>query len=139
MLLNSLLKYIHLLTVIAAVGSMFVHYLVHLKRKNGDAAADDMALYIATKIEFRALLLAFLTGLVIVFHKTAWFHGGFLHAKITLVLLLFGPAHMIAAREKKIAAGEGERAEHLGKIQTFFMIEFALVLAIIYLIIFKPF
>ncbi len=136
---KSLLKYIHVLSVIAAAGSMFVHYMIHLKRRNGDDKFDAAALMIATKIEFPSLLLAFLTGLGIVLYKTAWFQIGSIHAKITLVILLFGPAHMIAAREKKIAAGEGERSVHVGKIHTFFLVELAMLLAIIYLIIFKPF
>lgn len=145
----NLTKFVHLLSIIVGVGAIMAQLLlITAHRRSADnevrRASEAMSLFIARRLEFPGLTLAFLSGLALFFINPIYMKSGFMHTKILLAIILIGLTHMGMGRLKKMAAAADEQDEvrisilkkgHL----TFMWIAAGLATLIFILIIFKPF
>lgn len=139
----SLFKYIHLLAVSAGVGATLSQlYLAKQNTATGDNGSTTTALGIARNVEFPAFLVAFIFGLAMAMVNPEYFKLGYIHVKILLAVLLIGVTHMQIATLRRMAAAEGDASvpAPLQKRRTRIVATgLVLILAIFFLIIFKPF
>ena len=148
LILADLVKTIHLFCIFAGIGGAISQALILQKHRNADAreaeASEKMALVITKFAEFYGLVLAFVTGMILAVITNAFSHGGYLHAKTTLVIVLIGLSHVDLRNLKRMVAlrGEGKTAEANQLKQTHLILsKFSLLIAIaiVILVVFKPF
>ena len=144
------LKILHLAAFVVGLGaaaSKFV--LVASQRRHADAKrvqlSEELALLLTKKLESPALLIAWLLGLALTMVKGTYWTMGWLHAKMTVTLLMLGLSHMSAASLRKIARLRSEAAAvdkleaAKSRLTAYGIILAALALATFFLVIFQPF
>ncbi len=146
----NVIKYFHILTVILSVGAFSIQYFIlkeNLRSENSSMrrASESISLIIGKWIGQPNLLLAVITGVILLMHNISLLKSGIaLHIKITLVVLLFGLSHMAARRLKNIAkAAEIQDEVMVNSIKKqlikIYSTGIVLILAIIALIVIRPF
>lgn len=135
-----LVKTLHIVCVIAWMAAVFYlpRILVNLAEA-GDVAAVRERLLLMGRRLYRFGHVMF--GLAFVFGLTLWLHfhiaGGWLHAKLLLVALLFG-FYIVSGRKLK-AAGKGAALPSARALRWFNELPLPLLLAIVWLVLAKPF
>ncbi len=84
-----------------------------------------------------AMIATLLFGGWLAWLNPAWFTQGWMHAKLTLVVLLIGYHHMCGAQVKRFARGEKGRSHVF--YRWFNEIPVLILLAIVILVVVKPF
>ncbi|KAA3616077.1 MAG: hypothetical protein DWQ05_10025 [Calditrichaeota bacterium] len=144
------IKFAHLLSVILAVGVFSVQYFIIQKNFRTEdttirRASESIALAIGKIIGQPMLLLAFITGILLLIYNPVLLKGGMaLHIKILFVVFLLGLSHMSAKRLKTIAAASAGMDEvsvnnNKKKLIALYRISGLFILIIIFLIVLKPF
>jgi len=138
------LKLAHLLTVMMAVGGALAQFILITKsRQSGaEAAANEkMALAIFRALAFPGLMLALVLGLGLA-GVSGKFSEPWIHVKMTAVLIWLILAHMeLFGLKKMISQRAAANSNAVGKIKSrhlmFGKINFILILAIVYLAVFR--
>ncbi|KAA3663488.1 MAG: DUF2269 family protein [Calditrichaeota bacterium] len=149
-MLFNVVKLIHLLSVIFAVGTFIVQFFVLVNNFRSEEtpmrrASENIAVDVGKYLGLPGLLLALLSGLALLFLNPSYFYSGFsLHAKILLVVFVFGSSHVAHKRLKNIKAAakiQDEVAVNANKKQAknLFVITGSFFILIVYLIVIKPF
>ena len=138
------IKALHVIFVISWMAGMF--YLPRLYVYHVNASADQGQLLQVMERKLLKIIInpamigTFIFGLLLVYFyiindlfKTAYW----LHAKITLVLLLGGLHGFLAGARKKFARGENKRSEKFYRILN--EVPVLLMILIVFLVILKPF
>lgn len=148
-MLYHVIKFFHIITVILAVGVISIQYFIIKENFRSEntamrRASESIALMIGKWIGQPNLLLALITGAILLMHNMSLFRSGFsLHIKITLVILLFGLSHMTSRRLKNIAKAAEIQDEvlintikkPLVKLYSFMIV---IIIAVIALIVIRP-
>ncbi|WP_018631459.1 protoporphyrinogen oxidase HemJ [Neomegalonema perideroedes] len=136
------LKWLHIAAVISWMAGMFYLprlYVYHTRATPGsemDSTFQTMERKLLKIIMNPAMIVTWAAGLLLSFTPQAG-AGGWLHAKIALVLVLSGVHGMLSRYRKDFAAGANKRPEKFYR-----MINEAptiLMLLIVALVVFKPF
>ncbi len=131
---------LHLLFVIAWVAALFYlpRILINLAEARGEAAVEQRLLLMGRRL-YRFGHVMF--GLLLVFGLLLWFGfgiaGGWLHAKLSLIVLLLG-YYIVSGRILKRCA-TGHALPSARALRWFNELPLLLVLAVIWLVIGKPF
>ena len=143
------LKFLHILMVVMGVGALIAEYVlltVHKRSEENEQrrASEKMAYVLVKKVASPALLLAFLFGLGMALTNMTYFKLPHMHVKMLLALFLVGLPHMEGANLRKMLVAAEAKDEVLintlkKRHSTYMVASSVLVLAIFYLIIFKPF
>lgn len=144
------LKVLHLSAFVLGLGAAAAKFIVlSSQRRIKDAkrvqVSEELALLINRKLESRALEIAWVLGLILTILKGDYWSQGWLHAKMTITILMLGLSHMSAASLRKIGTFRAESAP-LGKIEAaksrlniFGIVMGVLALVTFYLVILQPF
>lgn len=136
------IKALHLISIVCWFAGLFYLprlYVYHTDAPNKDAAEmlQTMERKLYHYIMTPAMGATWLFGLWLLHLNPGWFSQGWLHAKLTLVILLTGYHHALGAYRKKFAAGtchkSGRFFRYLNEIPTII-----LILAV-FLAVLKPF
>ena len=84
-----------------------------------------------------AMIATFVFGIWMLYLTPGWLSQGWMHAKLTLVILLTGYHHMCGAQVKRFARGENKRSHVF--YRWFNEVPVLLLLAIVILVVVKPF
>ncbi|CDF86090.1 hypothetical protein PKB_4770 [Pseudomonas knackmussii B13] len=84
-----------------------------------------------------SMILTILFGAWMLYLNPAWLSQGWLHAKLTLVVLLIGYHHACGAMLKRFARGENKRSHVF--YRWFNEVPVIFLLAIVILVVIKPF
>jgi putative membrane protein len=134
------IKSLHLLFAMAWVAALFYlpRFLINLKETEGTEAIQQRLQLMAHRL-YRFGHVMF--GLMLLFGLALWFHfkiqGPWLHAKLTIVALLLGYFIGTGVWLKRVA--EGRALPSTRTLKLFNEIPVLLLLAVIYLVIAKPF
>jgi protoporphyrinogen IX oxidase len=131
---------LHILFVVAWMGTVFYlpRILVNLAEARGEPAVEQRLQLMGRRL-YRFGHVMF--GLLLLFGLTLWMHfgisGGWLHAKLLLVALLF--AYFIASGVmlKRAAAGRGLMGATA--LRWFNEVPVLLLLGVLYFVVMKPF
>lgn len=144
-----ILKFLHILTVAVGVGALIAEYVILLAHRRSEEtaqrrASEGMAYAIVKKVASPAMLLAFVFGLGMAFTNMTYFKLGHMHVKMLLAVFLVGLPHMEGANLRKMMSAAEVKDEVLlntlkKRHTTYMSIGGILILAIFYLIVFKPF
>lgn len=136
------LKALHILSIISwMVGMLYMPrlFVYHVAAPRGSSEAQTfevMERRLQKGIMLPAMIASWITGLWLAVWG-GWFHFGWLHTKLLLVVLLSGVHGYLAAERKKIATGTSKRSSRdfriINEIPTLIMI------AIVILVVVKPF
>ncbi|TLX52794.1 protoporphyrinogen oxidase HemJ [Stutzerimonas nosocomialis] len=137
------IKALHIVAIVCWFAGLF--YLPRLfvyHAASDDAVSKERFIVMERKL-YRGIMLpsmiaTLVFGITLVSLNPALFStGGWLHAKLTLVLLLIGYHHMCGAQLKRFARGENTRTQTFyrwfNEVPVFFL------LAIVILVVVKPF
>lgn len=113
--MNSALLLFHLIAFAAYVGGGFAQ-LQFMKRSERVAPAvrdelESLAALVITKIELPAIFAAILTGGLLIVRTPAYLQQGWLHGKITAVLLLAVLSHLEMFNARAIVRARGANAD----------------------------
>lgn len=145
--ITNLLKILHLLFIFMGVGGALSQFFLVRRFRQAhpsDAeASEKMAVVLARILEVYGLLFALITGVLLAIKMDA-FRNGYLHVKILLVLIVVGLSHMELVNLKRMVAlrADGKAAEATQLKQKHLMLtslSLVLVVAITFLVVFKPF
>ena len=136
------LKAVHVLAIISwMVGLLYLPrlFVYHAEAGPGSPQAATfvtMERRLMRAIMLPAMLVALATGLWLA-TQGGWWHAGWLHGKLALVLLLTGLHGYLSAERKRLAAGTSRRSPRdfriLNEVPT------VLLIGIVVLVIVKPF
>lgn len=137
------IKSIHVVFIVAWFAGLF--YLPRLYAYHAEVPAEDRLgherfvlmerrLYALTTV---GLVLTWVLGIALLVLNTGWLQQGWLHAKLTLVLLLSGYHGFLGAYRRQFAAGTNRKSARWWKIVN--EIPTVLLVAIVALVIVKPF
>ena len=140
--------YLHLLSIALAIGAGAAH--IQLMRDASKGGADAHTFIIASrsvkvKAELPGYVIAIITGITLVIMNPARLHEGWLHAKLTGVLILLGFLHLEGRRMRQALRTyvEGDHVSGLEKARSYanklVLLPTVLVLAIVYLAVARPF
>jgi putative membrane protein len=131
-------KSLHIVFIVSWFAGLFYlpRIYVNLAMETNDVARERLLLMARKLFRFMTMLAipAVLTGLWLVMYG---FNGGWLHAKIFLVLLVIGYHHACWLLLKKFACGASQRS-HVW-FRWFNEVPVILLLAIVILVVVKPF
>lgn len=139
----NLLKALHLISVISWMAGLF--YLPRLFAYHADAKSGSEMSETFKTMERRlmkiimnpAMVLSWLFGGLMLYANTSVFEGGWMHAKLTLVVLMTGYHHVLLKWMKKFAIDENTKSAKFYKIAN--EIPTVLMIAIVILAVTKPF
>ena len=144
------LKALHLSAFVLGLGAAATKFiLISSQRRSEDAkrvqVSEELALLINKKLESRFLEVAWVLGLILTILKSEYWSQGWLHAKLTITILMIGLSHMSAASLRKIGnlRAESAAAEKIdaakSRLNIFGIVMGVLALATFYLVILQPF
>ncbi|TBU88619.1 protoporphyrinogen oxidase HemJ [Phytopseudomonas dryadis] len=84
-----------------------------------------------------AMIATLALGIWLLFMAPGWLSQGWMHAKLTLVVLLVGYHHVCGAMRKRLARGENNRGHVF--YRWFNEVPVLMLLAIVVLVVVKPF
>ena len=84
-----------------------------------------------------AMIATFVFGIWMLYLNSGWLSQGWLHAKLTLVVLLTGYHHMCGANVKRFARGDNSRSHTY--FRWFNEVPVLFLLLIVILVVVKPF
>jgi uncharacterized membrane protein len=114
---HKLLILVHLAGFAAYVGAGFAQQQFMGRSGAGGLAAvlrdhyERLAATIATKIEVPAIGVQVVTGVTFIALTPAWLHYGWLHAKLTCVVILMGLSHAEMFNARKIVAARAAQGD----------------------------
>ncbi|WP_431024734.1 protoporphyrinogen oxidase HemJ [Halomonas sp. H5] len=139
------IKALHLIAVVTWFAALF--YLPRLfvyhamARDQGDRQAIDYFLVMERKlyrgIMTPSMIAVLLLGGWMLYLAPGWLSQGWLHAKLTLVLLLVGYHHVCLAHMKRLAAGTSDKSHRYFRV--FNELPVLVLLAVVILAVVKPF
>ncbi len=137
------IKALHIVAIVCWFAGLF--YLPRLfvyHAASDDAVSKERFIVMERKlyrgIMLPAMIATLVFGIALVSLNPALFStGGWLHAKLTLVLLLIGYHHMCGAQLKRFARGENTRPHTF--YRWFNEVPVLFLLAIVILVVVKPF
>ena len=136
------IKALHVLSVISwMVGMLYLPrlFVYHVAAPAGSPQAATFAVMeqrLQRFIMLPALLVTWATGLILA-TEGGWWQSGWLHGKITLVVLLTGLHGYLAAERKRLASGTSRRDARFFRIVN--EVPTVLLIGIVVLVIVKPF
>jgi len=144
------MKILHLTAFVVGLGAAVTKLIiVSSQRRNSDAKrvqfSEELALLITKRLESPALLIAWILGFVLTLIKGTYWSMPWLHAKMTITLLMLGLSHMSAASLRKIGKLRSETAPAdkieaaKSRLNAFGIALGVLALVTFYLVIFQPF
>lgn len=136
------IKALHIIAIVCWFAGLF--YLPRLfvyHAQASDAASQERFCIMERKL-YRgimnpSMIATLVLGAWLLYLTPAWLHMGWLHAKLTLVLLLVGYHHVCGAQLKRFARGENKRGHVF--YRWFNEIPVLFLLAIVILVVVKPF
>jgi putative membrane protein len=143
-----ILLFLHVLSIAVAIGAGAAHIQLMREASKGGSDARNFVLgarAIQIKTELPGYVLALLTGIPMVVMSPSYLKMGWMHAKLTLVVLLLGYLHLEGRKSKAILRAFTEEgieagAQQAGRYATTFTLAPTLfVLAIVLLAVMKPF
>ncbi len=144
------LKILHISAFVLGLGAVAARFIVlSSQRSSGDEkrvqVSEELALLITQKLESRFLEIAWVLGLVLTLLKGEYWSQGWLHAKLTITILLIGLSRMSAASLRKIGKLRAETAatEKIdaakSRLNIFGIVMGVLGFVTFYLVILQPF
>ncbi len=137
-----LAKSLHIIAVIAWMAAMLYLprlFVYHAQTSGGSETSETFKVMERRLLRFimtPAMLAAWVTGIWVTSELSAWTQG-WLHTKITLVVILSGLHGMMAVQVKQFAADANRKSARYFKIVN--EVPTVLLIAIVFLVIFKPF
>lgn len=136
------IKALHIVSIVCWFAGLF--YLPRLfvyHAQSEDAASRDRFSLMERKL-YRgimgpAMIATFVFGIWLVMLSPGWMSQGWMHAKLTLVVLLTGYHHVCGAQVKRFARGENKRSHVF--FRWFNEIPVLILLAVVILVVVKPF
>ncbi|GEK47908.1 protoporphyrinogen oxidase HemJ [Halomonas pacifica] len=139
------IKALHLIAVVTWFAALF--YLPRLfvyhamARDQGDRQAIDYFLVMERKlyrgIMTPSMIAVLLLGGWMLYLVPGWLSQGWLHAKLTLIVLLVGYHHVCLAHMKRLAAGTCDKSHRYFRV--FNELPVVVLLAVVILAVVKPF
>ncbi|GKW50038.1 protoporphyrinogen oxidase HemJ [Halomonas sp. NCCP-2165] len=139
------IKALHLIAVVTWFAALF--YLPRLfvyhamARDQGDRQAIDYFLVMERKlyrgIMTPSMIAVLLLGGWMLYLVPGWLSQGWLHAKLTLIVLLVGYHHVCLAHMKRLAAGTCDKSHRYFRV--FNELPVLVLLAVVILAVVKPF
>lgn len=133
----------HVIFVIFWMAGMFMlprFFAYHMEAAEGSAEADawvDREKRLLKIIMTPSMIISWTFGLVLAFNFDAFTSGGWFHAKLTLVLLMSGFHGFLAAKAKKLAAGD--RSTSSKRFRMLNEVPGVLIILIVILVEVRPF
>jgi len=136
------IKALHIVAVVCWFAGLFYLPRLFVYHASTTDDAGQARFCLMEKKLYRAIMLpsmlaTLLLGLWLLHMNPAWLKMGWLHAKLTLVLLLIGYHHWCGAQIKRFARGENRRTEKYFRWLN--ELPAAVLLAIVILVTVKPF
>jgi putative membrane protein len=136
------IKALHIVSIVCWFAGLF--YLPRLfvyHAQSEDAVSRDRFSLMERKL-YRgimgpAMIATFVFGIWLVMLSPGWMSQGWMHAKLTLVVLLTGYHHVCGAQVKRFARGENKRSHVF--FRWFNEIPVLILLAVVILVVVKPF
>ena len=135
------LKAVHVLAIISwMVGMLYMPrlFVYHVEAGMGSATArtfEVMERRLQRGIMLPAIIAVYVTGLALA-TQGQWWTAGWLHAKLTLVLLLTALHGYLAVERKKLAAGSNTHSARFFRIMN--EVPTVMLIGIVVLVIVKP-
>jgi len=144
------LKVLHISAFVLGLGAAATKFIIiSSQRRIEDAkrvqVSEELALLITQKLESRFLEIAWVLGLILTLIKGEYWSQGWLHAKMTITILMIGLSRMSAASLRKIGRFRAESAavEKIeaakSRLHIFGIVMGVLALASFYLVVLQPF
>jgi putative membrane protein len=137
-----IVKSLHIISVISwMVGMLYLPrlFVYHTKAKIGselDTTLQTMELKLIKIIINPAMIASFVSGVWLIYF-IGFSSGGWLHAKILLVLILAGFHGFLSKCRKNFVAGSNKKSEKFYRIIN--EVPAVLMVAIVFLVVLKPF
>ncbi len=136
------LKAFHIIAVVCWFAGLFYLPRLFVYHASAEDAPSRERFSIMERKLYRGIMqpsmvLTLLLGAGMLYLNPAWFKQGWLHAKLTLVLLLIGYHHVCGAMLKRFARGENGRSHVF--YRWFNEVPVLFLLAIVILVVIKPF
>ncbi|WP_296252201.1 protoporphyrinogen oxidase HemJ [Pseudomonas sp. UBA4194] len=136
------IKALHIVSIVCWFAGLF--YLPRLfvyHAQSEDAVSRDRFSLMERKL-YRgimgpAMIATFVFGIWLVMLSPGWMSQGWMHVKLTLVVLLTGYHHVCGAQVKRFARGENKRSHVF--FRWFNEIPVLILLAVVILVVVKPF
>jgi protoporphyrinogen IX oxidase len=134
-------KVLHIISFVAWFAGLFYLprlFVYHCKFKKKDKSYDSFSTMenkLYKIIMNPAMILTILSGATLI-HEIG-FNGGWLHAKLTLIILLIGFHHVLGSNIKKFANSNNQKSEKYFRIIN--EVPTVLLVLIVILVIYKPF
>lgn len=136
------IKALHIVSIVCWFAGLF--YLPRLfvyHSLSSDAVSRDRFSLMERKL-YRgimgpSMIATFVFGIWLIYLSPGWMSQGWMHAKLTLVILLTGYHHMCGAQLKRFARDENTRTDKF--YRWFNEIPVLILLAIVILVVVKPF
>lgn len=139
--LYDVVKALHIISMVAWFAGLFYLPRLFVYHVHAPQAARPMLATMERKlytyIMNPAMMATWLLGVWMVFIIPEYIHSGWLHAKITLVILLTGYHVSLKFFLKKLASGKCQRSERFFRIYN--EVPSLLLILIVFLVILKPF
>ena len=139
-----ILKALHIIAVICWFAGLFYLprlFVYHTQVPAGETGRLEMLQTMEFKlyryIMTPAMVLTWALGIWMLILFPEWMHYGWMHAKLTLVVLLTGFHHVCGAYVKKFARNENKKTHKFFRI--FNEIPTVLLIIIVFLVVLKPF
>ena len=144
------LKILHISAFVLGLGAAATKFIIiSSQRRSEDArrvqVSEELALLITQKLESRFLEIAWVLGLILTIIKGEYWSQSWLHAKMTITILMIGLSRMSAASLRKIGKFRTESApvEKIdaakSRLNVFGIVMGVLALVAFYLVILQPF
>ena len=136
------IKALHIVAVVCWFAGLFYLPRLFVYHAMSEDAASRERLQVMERKLYRgimgpSMILTILLGAWMLYLTPGWLSQGWLHAKLTLVVLLIGYHHACGAMLKRFARGENRRSHVF--FRWFNEVPVLFLLAIVILVVVKPF
>ena len=136
------IKALHIVSIVCWFAGLFYlpRLFVYHAQSEDTVSRDRFALMerkLYRGIMGPAMIATFVFGIWLIILSPGWMSQGWMHAKLTLVVLLTGYHHVCGAQIKRFARGENKRSHVF--FRWFNEIPVLILLAIVILVVVKPF
>lgn len=137
------IKALHIIAVVCWFAGLFYLpriFVYHTQTKPKSESSElfkvmERKLYVY--IMRPSMILSWVFGLWMIHLIPEWMEGGWMHAKLTLVVLLTGYHHICGAHVKRFAKDENNKSEKYFRV--FNEVPTLVLLAAVFLVVLKPF
>ena len=137
------IRALHIIAVMAWMAGMLYLprlFVYHAQEESGSETSETFKVMERRLLKFimnPAMIASWIFGLMLLAANTALLENGWMHAKLTAIVLMSGVHGMLAARVKKFAAGANTRSARYFRILN--EVPTALMIVIVIMAVVQPF